>query len=136
MVERVIRGLNTVVPLAELPCIDCQDASREARIVRSCQQRDGEFVIVQHVQLKEARAFAIRLCHGFDGLGARGAEAAGQIQLFGDFGDGQLALGVANLVDADGREADRCEDLVGPDLGAGVPLVGIYQHARDDAAPV
>jgi len=51
--------------------------------------------------------------------------AVGQVQFFGDLGDGKLAERVVDLVDADWGEADGCAGLVAPDLVLGVAFVSV-----------
>lgn len=136
VVERVIAVRDVVVPPAELPRVEREDASGEPRLVRARQQRDGQLVVVRHVELEEARALAVGGADVLDRLTAGRRQAVGQVELLGDFGDGQLAGGVVDLVDADGREADGRGDLVAEDFRLGVALVGVAQHARDDAVAV
>lgn len=92
---------------------------------------------MRHVQLVEARsARAIRLAHVLDAGTPRRGEAVGQAQLAGNFGDGRLAGGVVDLVDADGGEPDGCGDGVSEDGCAGVAVVGVDELVGDYAVAV
>lgn len=100
------------------------------------QQGDCQFVVVRLVQLEESRGFAVRSTNILDRLAAGGGEAVGQVELFGDFGDGQLAGGVVDFVDAYGGEADGRGDFVAEDFGGGVTRVGVDEHSWDYAVAV
>ena len=132
VVEGVVGSVDVVVAPAELPCVDGQDTGREARVVGTLEQRYGELVIVRHVQLEEPRSVAVSFGDILDRRRTGGAETVWQIQLFRNFGDGKFAQRMVDLVDAYGREANRCADLVAPDLVCGVALVGVHQHTWDD----
>ena len=136
VVEGVVGVRDVVVPPPELRRVEGDDAGREPGLVGAGEQRDCQLVVVRLVQLEEARGFAVRGADVLDRLAAGGGQAVGQIELFGDFGDGQLAGWVVDLVDADGREADGRGDFVTEDRGGGVAGVGVDEHARDDAVAV
>lgn len=88
------------------------------------------------VQLEEPRGFTICSTNVLDRLAAGGGEAVGQIELFGNFGDGQLAGGVVDFVDAYGGKPDGSGDFVAEDFGGDVTRVGVDEHAWDDAVAV
>lgn len=136
VVESVVRVRDVVVTPAELPGIDCKHARAEARLVCALEERNGELIVMRHIQLKEPRSLSIRLAHILNRTTPRRTQAVWQIQLFRYLGHGDLAVWVVDLVDADGREANGRGDLVAPDLGAGVALVGVAEHAWDDAVAV
>ena len=135
-VESVIARRDVVVPPAELPGIGGEEAGGEARLVCAFQERDGQFVVVRHVQLIEARTGAVGFRDGLDGRRARGAEAVREVEFLGDGGDGELAEGVVNFVDADRGEANRGGDFVPEDGGCRVAQVGVDELAGDDAVSV
>jgi hypothetical protein len=91
---------------------------------------------VRLVELEETRAFAVGFADVFDRLAASCGQAVRQVELFGYFCHGELAEWVVDFVDADGCEADGRGDLVPENLGGGVALVGVLEHARDDAVAV
>ena len=79
------------------------------------EEGDGELVVVGHVELVEAAAVAVGSSDILDRGGAGGGEAVGEVELFGDGGDGELAVFVVDFVDADGGEADGRADFVAED---------------------
>jgi hypothetical protein len=104
--------------------------------VRSREQGNRQLIVVRLVQLEKPRAFAISFPDVLNRLAASCGQAVRQIKLFGYFCHGELAEWVVDFVDADGREADGRGNFVSKDLGGGVALVGVLQHARDDAVAV
>jgi len=134
-VEGVVAGGDVVVAPAELPGVGGEEAGGEAGVVGAFQERDGQFVVVRHVELEETRAGAVGCGDVFDGGGAGGAEAVGEVEFLGDARDGELAVGVVDFVDADRGEADRGGDFVAEDCGCCVAEVGVDKLARDDAVP-
>ena len=132
-VEGVVAGGDVVVAPAQLPRVGREDAGRKARVESALEQRHGQFVVVRHVELVEPGTVAIGGGDVFDRGAAGGAEAVGQVELFGHGGDGQFAEGVVDFVDADGGEADGGGDFVPEDGGAGVAGVGVDELAGDDA---
>ena len=106
MIESVVARGHVVVSPAQLPRIGREDADVEAGTEGPREEGDGQFVVVGHVELVEARGVPVRFGDAFNRLAARGAEGVGEVELFGDFGDGELAEGVVDYVDADGGEAD------------------------------
>lgn len=67
---------------------------------------------MREIELVEARAGAVGGGDGFDGGRAGGGEAVRQVELFGDGGDGEFAVGVVDFVYAYGGEADGGGDFV------------------------
>lgn len=132
-VEGVVARRDVVVAPAELPRVGCEDADGEAGFEGAFEEGHGQFVVVRHVELVEAGAVAIGCGDVLDRRAAGGAEAVGEVELFGDFGDGEFAERVVDLVDADGSEADGSGDFVPKDRGRGVSDVGVNELARDDA---
>ena len=72
----------------QLPRICSQDASIETGLKRSREEGDGEFVVVGHVELVEAQALTVGFADFLDRAGAGSGETVGEVQLFGDGGDG------------------------------------------------
>lgn len=135
-VEGVVARGDVVVAPAELPGVGGEDAGGEAGVVGARQERDGELVVVRHVELEETWAGAVGGRDGFDGRRARGAEAVGEVELLGDGRDGELAERVVDFVDADGGEADGRRDFVPEDGGRRVTQVRVDELAGDDTVPV
>lgn len=134
-VEGVVAGRDVVVAPAELPGVGGEDAGGEAGLVGAFQERDGQFVVVGHVELKETRPCAVGSCDVFDRGRTGGAEAVGEVKFFGDGRNGELAVRVVDFVDADWCEAYRGGDFVPEDCGGGVAEVGVDELAGDDAMP-
>lgn len=134
-VEGVVACRDVVVTPAELPGVGGEDAGGEAGFVGSFQKRDGQFVVVRHVELKETRPCAIGFCDVFDGGRTGGAEAVGKVEFFGDGRDGELAVLVVDFVNADWCKAYGRGDFVAKDCGRGVAEVGVDELAGDDAMP-
>lgn len=132
-VEGVVARRGVVVPPSELPGVGREDAGGEAGREGAREQRDGQLVVVRHVELEEAGAGAVGGGDGFDGGAAGRAEAVGEVELLGDARDGEFALRVVDFVDADGGEADGGGDGVPEDGGAGVAGVRVDELAGDDA---
>ncbi len=88
---------------------------------------------MRHVELEEARAGAVSFCNRFDGRGARGAKAVGEVEFFGHGCDGQFAERVVDFVDADWGEADGGGDFVAEDCGRRVAKVSVDELAGDDS---
>lgn len=135
LVEGVVARRDVVVPPAELPRVGCEDAGGKAGLEGPGEERDRELVVVRHVELVEAGAFAVGGRDVFDGCAARGAEAVGEVELFGDLSDGQFAQRVVDFVDADRRKADWRRHFVPEDRRRRVPDVGVDELAGDDAVP-
>lgn len=112
-VERIVPRCDVIMPPAQLPCIRCEDAGGEAAFVGAGEEGDGEFVVVGHVELEKTGTVAVGCGNGFDGAAAGGREAVGEVELFGDGGDGELAGGVVYFVYADGGETDGGGDCEG-----------------------
>lgn len=110
VVEGVVACCDVVVAPAELPGVCREDAGREAGFVGPCEERDGELVVVGHVELVEAGAGAVGFGDGFNRVAACCAETVGEIELFGDFGDGEFAERIVNFVYANWSEADWGRD--------------------------
>lgn len=68
--------------------------------------------------------------------GCRWWRGSREVELFGEFGDGQLAGRVVDFVGADGREAEGRGDFVAENCGGGVAGIGVNEHAWDDAVAV
>lgn len=152
-VEGVVARRDVVVPPPELPRVRGEDAGGEAGGVGARQQREGELVVVRHVELEEAgprRDLCLLPVAGglglgapgvvgpgdvLDGAGAGGGEAVGEAELAGDAGDGELPLGVVDLVDADGGDAYGGGDGVAEEGGARGALVGVDELAGQDLVP-
>lgn len=77
-----------------------------------CEERDCQFVVVRHVELVEAWGGAVCGGDGFYGGAAGGGEAVGEVELFGDGGDGEFAERVVDFVYSDWSEADGGGDWV------------------------
>jgi len=91
---------------------------------------------VGHVELVEAGSLAVCFGNFLDGVRAGGGEAIGEVEFFGDGGDGDLAGGVVDFVYADRGEADGGGDLVAEDCSGGVAEVGVDELSGDDAVTV
>ena len=110
VVESVVACGDVIVPPAQLPRIRRQDAGVKPRFPRAGQEGNRELVIVRHVELVEAGTVAVGRADGFDGRGACGREAVGQVELFGNGCDGEFTERVVDFVYADGGEANGCGD--------------------------
>lgn len=75
------------------------------------EEGDGEFIIVGHVELIEARTLAVGCGHGFDRVATGSGQAVREIELLSDGGDRDLAGGVVDFVYADGGETYWSGDL-------------------------
>lgn len=104
--------------------------------MRALQEGDRKFVVVRHVELKEPWTGAVCCSDVFDGCGAGGGEAVGEVEFLGYLCDGEFAQRVVDLVYADWSKADGGADFVSEDRGFRVPFVGVDEHAGDDAVPV
>jgi hypothetical protein len=155
VVESIVAVRDIIVSPSKLPCavktlltaasdgkswrsyiLDSQDTGSEARVNGSAQQRNRQLIIVRHVQLEEARALSVSSTDILNGLRASSTQTIWQVKFFGDLCYRELSKRVVDLVDTDGRESNRCASLVTPDFPSRVALVGVDQHARDDAMAV
>lgn len=106
MVESVIARRHIIMAPAQLPCIGREDTDIEARIECACEEGDGKLVIVGHIELEEARSLAIGFADFLNWIATGCAEGIRQVELFGYFGDGDLAVFVVYFVDSYWSETD------------------------------
>ena len=135
-VEGVVALGDVIVAPAELPGVGGEDADVEAGPEGAREQADRQLVVVRHVQLVEAAAGAVGGGDVLDGGGAGSGEAVGQVELLGNFGDGQFAQRVVDLVDADRGEADGGGDFVSEDGGAAGADIGVDELTGDDLVAI
>lgn len=67
-----------------------------------------------HIELIESWALAICFCNFLNRVAAGGAESVREVELIGDFGDGEFAIFVVDFIDADWSKTDgggdwRCQ---------------------------
>jgi len=68
VVEGVVAVVDVVVAPAQLPRVGCENAGREARVDGTLKQRNGQLVVMRHVQLEKAGAVSVRLAYILDRL--------------------------------------------------------------------
>jgi hypothetical protein len=74
--------------------------------MRSLQEAEGQLVIVRHVELEKSDSLAVGFSHVLDWVAACCGETVGEIELFGYFGNWELAKRIVYLVDANRGEAN------------------------------
>ena len=91
---------------------------------------------MRHVQLEESWSIAVRSTNVFNRIRACRGEAVWKVQLLRNFCYRKLPKRIVDLVDSDRSEANWRADFVSEDFGFGVALVGVDEHARNNAVTV
>lgn len=136
VVEGVVSSEDIVVTPAKGPGVRSQHASIEAVVKGSLEHGDAELIVGTLVQLKESRSRAVCFADIFDTVASSGRQAVGQVELLGYLGHRKLSGRVVNAVDANWCKSNGGRHAVAKDFGCSVSLVGVNQHARDDAVPI
>ena len=116
-----------------MPGVGRENACGETARAGALEERDSKFIVVGHVELEEAGPGAVGGAYVFDWGAAGCGKAVGEVELFGDGGDGEFAEGMVDFVDADWREADGCGDFVAEDCGGCVAGIGVDKLTGDYA---